>query len=381
MQLRLGRQVFAAAAAAAGLAVLCAASQAQATYAPNPSPALTALRWRIARVVSNSPGVVNLFQVTAVSASDLWAAGGVTPELGADSPILEHWGGRAWRNWTPPVAGMHLADSDLTAIGSSSRTNVWALGTSNGQSYALRWNGRFWKKFSFGKAIDMTAVAVLSRTDVWVFGRPAGQAGQPFAERFDGTAWHATSPPGFGDSVSAVSGTDIWAVGAKAGSTALGPLVVSHWVGGSWQAVALPAVGKPGDVLASPNIFAGSGSGGWVDAEVMARGGVRPLYPVLLHLTGSAWQVHRCPIGFTDLGQITSDGRGVWIVAGSGWPRAGYFMHFGGRWTWHVAAKPANALDPVITALVRIPGSSWMLAAGILPYQLGGSGIIYEYAR
>jgi hypothetical protein len=371
MQVRVAGRA-AAAALALSLAATCAASQAVAAGG---------IQWRIGKVISRPFAIVGLNQVTAVSQANMWAAGGLTPFSGADQPVLEHWNGHQWTNRTPPVVALHLADSDLTAIGSSSRTNVWVLGTSSGQSYALRWDGLRWRKFSFRKAIDMTAVLVFSPTDVWAFGRPIGRTARPFAEHFGGRFWHATSLPGFANSVSAVNARDIWAVGPQPGAGS-GQLVLSHWAGTSWHAIPLPSVGPPGYVLTHPGVLAVSDTEVWVDAEVTALGGAKPLHPVLLSFNGSTWQWHRCPLTATRLGQMATTGSGVWLAAGAGPPFPGYFVHYGsGRWTWQQAKRPSTALDSMVFALVQVPGSPFLLAAGNVLYHLGGSGVIYDFTR
>ncbi len=100
-----------------------------------------------------SPNVENLSNtllgVTAVSASNIWAVGGLyDPTAGPAGILIEHWNGSQWKMVKSPALPVGGGLNGVTAI--SSR-DIWAVGsyTDNlGQTLTLiaHWNGSQWEK-------------------------------------------------------------------------------------------------------------------------------------------------------------------------------------------------------------------------------------------
>jgi hypothetical protein len=85
-----------------------------------------------------------LSSVTAVSDTDVWAAGSVSKTNGdpaGDRPLIEHWNGTAWS-----VSLTGTQNARFTSIGADSATDAWAVGDveSNSTLMAEHWNGSAW---------------------------------------------------------------------------------------------------------------------------------------------------------------------------------------------------------------------------------------------
>jgi hypothetical protein len=127
-------------------------------------------------VKSPSPGVGDdLRGVTAVSASDVWAAG-YTSTSSSIQTLTEHWNGTSWQVVKSPNVGISAAFWAVTAV---STTDVWAVGSDNNSNNVTRtltaqWNGKQWtivKSPSPGSFnTQLTGVAAVSANNVWAVG-------------------------------------------------------------------------------------------------------------------------------------------------------------------------------------------------------------------
>lgn len=100
-------------------------------------------------VPSQTPGGSGQFHgVTASWTHNIWAVGiRNTPQCGAPhcKTLIEHWNGRRWTllaSPNPPSRYLH----DLFGISAVSRTNIWAVGTTDYDStLIIHWNGTSWR--------------------------------------------------------------------------------------------------------------------------------------------------------------------------------------------------------------------------------------------
>ena len=76
-----------------------------------------------------------LYGITAVSANDVWAVGG----LGGGRALIEHWDGTNWS-----VAAVLPRNTALTAMAALSSSDVWAVGQNGVQTLVEHWNGQRW---------------------------------------------------------------------------------------------------------------------------------------------------------------------------------------------------------------------------------------------
>jgi hypothetical protein len=196
-------------------------------------------RWAV--LASPSPPVARgqrryavLQAVTAISATDVWAAGNsiIGVPAKASRTLIEHWNGQRWTIVpSPSVTSRGVTNDFLFSISARGADNVWAVGSwgdylaggfggKGDHALALHWDGRRWS-LSATPALRqrslLSGVAAVAG-GAWAVGDRGLQPDQhALIERFDGKRWSVVpSPPGF--SLSAVSARPAgvgWAVGAN----------------------------------------------------------------------------------------------------------------------------------------------------------------------
>lgn len=218
----------------------------------------------------------------------------------------EHWHDSRWVLTPTAVPADPHTGVELTSVVALSPDNAWAVGYFYQAEEGVRagvpstgvavehWDGTQWSLAAnpAGSVNDaaLNAVTALSPTDIWAVGGQVLTTNDqivPFAEHFDGTAWHVVPvPPGNQNSrlnaVSAASAGDVWAVGAQTepGTSDLAAPLAEHWDGTAWTVAALPDVGN---ALLSGVYAAGHG-------QVWAGGEFGSGAPqVFLHRDGAAW--------------------------------------------------------------------------------------------
>jgi hypothetical protein len=206
-------------------------------------------------------GVQLLYGVTAVSATDVWAAGLEIPDGSAlSTSLVLHWNGRKWsRVHSPNVSG---ESTTLYGVSAASAADVWAVGNAcNGcgapgqtaDAFTIHWNGKRWSRA--GSAGPSTGYNVLfgvktvGPDDVWAMGDTSGSSAiDALIVHWNGKDWSqaASANPGssFNDvrAVSAVSARDIWSVGDQSNGGYPYDTLTEQRVGGAWTAVASPNV-------------------------------------------------------------------------------------------------------------------------------------------
>jgi len=198
-------------------------------------------RWR----VKPSPTRGVLAGVSARSPDDVWAVGEVGGDTGVARTLVEHWDGSRWSVVSSPNPG-RFGDT-LAAVTALSPTDVWAAGTARTAKYnavALieHWNGRRWRPVPtppVGDESDLRAIAAVSANDIWAVG--VHDLAFTLTEHWDGGSWHVVpSPSPTNDcilqGVTALSSNDVWAVGSMADSR---PLTM-QWNGTGWTIVSSP---------------------------------------------------------------------------------------------------------------------------------------------
>ncbi len=199
-----------------------------------------------------------LESITAISATDMWAAGFILTDVySALYPLFEHYDGTGWTAY-------ETLDSDAVMYGiSANATNdVWAVGTVAEYSTAIEhYDGSTWSVMSSPNAGAgwnvLFGVAALSPTNVWAVGWYTAQANstrpeKTLIEHWDGTSWTIVSSPNIGPNtqyqsnqlwgITAISANDIWAFGSYFAASGSGEqsTLVEHWNGTSWSIVASP---------------------------------------------------------------------------------------------------------------------------------------------
>ncbi len=207
-------------------------------------------------------GVLN--GVVALAADDAWAVGSTSGQGGPERTVILHWDGSVWAVVSSPNRGPWPNGlSDVTAV---SATDVWAVGAWRTKAFASRtltvhWNGSGWHRVASPnpgtngpRDVDLSGVSATVGGDVWAVGE-RGLRG--LAERWDGSSWSVVTVPnpsanaGLSD-VLAVTNTDAWAAGSW--------LDVAHqrvatqvqrWNGSSWSLVPTQHVGTSDNGIAA----------------------------------------------------------------------------------------------------------------------------------
>jgi hypothetical protein len=245
--------------------------------------------WTIVPTPSPTPypggGWADLQSVEALSANNVWAAGGQViqaPDGFVGTHILvEHWNGSQWSVVPAPVTngGSGNFVDDIEAIAPD---DIWFVGdwlefppTSSAEKRALamHWNGSGFTIFPtpfFDNAPigghGLTAVSAVNSDDVWAVG--GGHDGDyvafSYIVHWDGTQWQYRPGPTAGYfqrwyDVQAVAANDVWAVGDYQDASGYHGLV-AHWDGTQWNRLPdSPVGGGSVEVLAPDRVYVGGG--------------------------------------------------------------------------------------------------------------------------
>jgi len=187
------------------------------------------------------------------TAGDAWAGGRNFPNNGRGHALMMRWDGTAWTPSSLPAA-VSGDGTDISSISADSATDAWAVAQLSFSSALLHWTGTQWTTAVTSPAgTYFTSVTALSPTSAWVVGSTSTSGGhaQTLTEHWDGTDWRVLSSPSPGgtgsdnvlNAVTATSGSDVWAVGRYGANPPLIPFAL-HWNGGSWTPVSLPVSGS-----------------------------------------------------------------------------------------------------------------------------------------
>lgn len=306
-----------------------------------------------------------LLGVTVVSPSDVWAVGLHCPSIcggvpqGAH-PLVRHWNGTGWSTVPVPARGSVGA---LYAVSKTSASDVWAVGTSAGQSLILHWDGTTWSEVSSPPVSVLYGVSARSATDVWAVGEEDSGTGttDTVILHWDGTAWTQVTSPnpgGFGNvsslkAVTAVSSNSAWAVGYYTTSRIpSGQMLILHWNGAAWSQVATPNLGPTESQLSG---ITATRAGAWAvgqycPANPLLGCGANQQNALILQWDGTAWT------------QVTSPN-----------PSFGNYLYGvtapAAAKTWAVGYDntPSGVYDPLI---MHWTGTSWVQVASPAPSQV-----------
>jgi hypothetical protein len=220
-------------------------------------------RWTMTPVaVSPDPDTtgVQMHGVAALSPASAWAVGGsyrAGPgvEAGRDpiGALIAHWDGTQWRTVRNPAAAQPGAE--LNTVTAISATDIWAAGEQAGHASGSvvplieHWDGTQWRVTPAPAASQPAVIWAVSGTgagDVWAAGAQTqpgtGNTAVPLIEHWNGSTWSTLQLPGTGNSalaaVYAASPDDVWAGGIFAAGL---PDVFLHWDGSTWSTVSVPA--------------------------------------------------------------------------------------------------------------------------------------------
>jgi hypothetical protein len=265
--------------------------------------------WAIMKSPSPTNGA-QLFALTALSATDMWAVGIYGNNLGrtlSAHTLIEHWNGTTWTVVQSPNPGSGL--NYLESITAVSANDIWAAGFSSGGQTVLgmeetlieHWNGISWtvvQSQSPGTSGNtLSAITAISANDVWAVGNTNnGSPGTDNAliEHWNGKSWSSVAGQNPGKesnnliAIVARSPHDVWTVGSfnSVFSDQQAQPLIEHWNGTSWSTVTSPNIGTNNTSLAgmglvphSENIWAvGSGATYGADVSVSSPNATQTSY-------------------------------------------------------------------------------------------------------
>lgn len=179
---------------------------------------------------TGSSSFTALNAVTAISSSDVWAIGSFI--AGSYQTLIEHWDGTKWSIVSSPNVGSSSNFNDLYSITALSSSDIWAVGNYNTatnveQTLTEHWNGISWSVVvspNMGAGNNgLQGVVAVSATSIWAVGFSYTDTNMPqsLIEQWNGTSWNVVTGPSVGSTSSVLWGIArvpgnhyLWAVGS-----------------------------------------------------------------------------------------------------------------------------------------------------------------------
>jgi hypothetical protein len=179
------------------------------------------LSWSVVAGENPPPTNNELYGVTVLGASDVWAVG-YAGEFEFVT-LVEHWDGFQWSVVPSPEPA--VSSNLLYAVSASGASDIWAVGSSRNLITSIEgtltehWDGNVWSHaFGINDFFStLYGVVAVSPADAWEVGDFAGLA---VVGRWNGHAWSVFPTPeveGRLLAVTAVTPCDVWAVGQRSG--------------------------------------------------------------------------------------------------------------------------------------------------------------------
>jgi hypothetical protein len=262
--------------------------------------------WVIGFAIDEPSGETHFNGVSALSPSDVWAAGWYGPPFsGPIKTLAERFDGSSWSVLKTQNGSGDAADYFEGALALSD-TDVWAVGAkqtasrSNPRTLAEHWNGRTWAVVATDNLTHygnvLSGVAGSGRDDIWAVGQAQATTSGALAEHWDGRKWKAMPLPGPSglsglSAVTEVAPNDVWAVGSTLSTSPPGVFtLIEHWDGSGWTVVKSPNVKRRFwnslngvSHSSSTDVWA---AGYW---ETQSSGG--PSGPLVEHWDGKTWRI------------------------------------------------------------------------------------------
>jgi Regulator of chromosome condensation (RCC1) repeat len=322
--------------------------------------------WKVAATPDLGGATVSDYSFAAVSAASTtsaWAVG--TSEVTADLPLAERWNGTAWSEAAVPVPA-DTGQASFSGVHDLSSTNAWAVGdweeTGSTMENTLieHWNGTAWAIVpspnpggtTSGSDSELTAIAGTGPDDLWAAGSfdIGGLFNAVLLEHWNGTAWSAVAPPDedgeeFGTAVTAISATDVWVVGDEGFDEAT---LADQWNGTSWTVTSTPTLQSTDSTNFLTGVSADGADNVWASGYEGNVNDTNFAQPYMLHWNGTSWTLTQLPDagseGSTLLGTTVLSPTSVWAVGRTGETDGGALTlteHYNGT-TWSIS----SSLDP-----------------------------------
>jgi hypothetical protein len=319
--------------------------------------------------------------VAAISARNVWAVGAYGNGNGSFT-LVEHWTGKQWKVVASPNVKGSLSDS-LSGIVAIATNNIWAVGSyidasNTSQTLIEHWNGSKWSIVSSPNVSSagnsLAATSAVSATDIWAVGTTSGNSGyQTLIEHWNGSNWSIVSSSGTGQlaGVAAIASNNAWAVGYVSGTNGIQTLI-EHWNGSAWSVVNSSGPGLAINML--NGVTAITTSNVWaVGEDSNSSAPSAEFNPLIEHWNGSNWSIVNSPLqGNSDSlnGVAAVSSSNIWAVGdyrSSTDPTGPYFTlieHWNGS-TWKVVTSPSpGSVVSDLVAVARVPATKNVWAVG-----------------
>jgi hypothetical protein len=329
--------------------------------------------WRIVPSPSPSGQANYLTSVVQLGANDAWAVGAWYRPIATPGTLTEHWDGTRWSRIPSP--NRNQGYNELYGVSAVSSSDVWAVGYYNVSSYVSEktliehWDGARWKLVPSpnvgSNANQLYGAAAIAPDDVWAVGLGNStdiDHGVSVAEHWDGTAWTVVRVPKVGTganalyAVTAVGADDVWAVGDAEGQGA----IVLHYDGSAWSVV--PNAVPPGSDSELAALAAASSD------DIWAVGGMNGK-TLTEHWDGTAWTVVPSPNGpkpTSVLSGVAIDSTGAWAVGASYDDVTVQYRTLTERWdgsSWKLVPSPSPDSISALEGVATGPGGAWAVGA------------------
>ena len=343
-----------------------------------PAAANAACSWN-AVTSQNPPTHDDLFNVSAASASDVWAVGTTASVSGLRATLAEHWTGTAWSVIATPNPGNGNQINGVTDI---SPRNAWAVGvqgTAGGtKPLIIHWNGKKWKQVNSPVIGAVQAylqrVTALTSNDIWAVGTAyATGSGGAFTliEHYDGTLWSVVASPNpgqFGSQLSGVSGSstsDVWADGGQfTNPSGTFVTLTEHWNGHVWKVVPSPNANGLNNVFNA--VVSITSTDAWAVGDYWTGSG-STFDTLTEHWDGKSWTIITSPSFPTSTalwGVTASSSNSVWIAGQITNANGTLVMHWNGtKWSREKTPDIAGSQN-FLNGITTIPGASTLWAVG-----------------
>ncbi|HEX9989870.1 MAG TPA: S-layer homology domain-containing protein [Chloroflexia bacterium] len=324
-------------------------STGHAVLSATPTPPCGDLAWQVVSSPNHGRGSNTLYSVSAISPSDIWAVGWRYDSVNSNEATLTlHWNGNRWDLIASP--SLSSSYNELYGVTAISASDVWAVGRYHDyidnvtKTLILHWDGTKWSHIpgpNPGSYNYLASVSAVSSTDVWAVGYyDTGQPGDDVRHgmllHWDGASWsHILAPAAVPDessltSVEAISSNDVWAVGIYGDAE---QTLTLHWDGSSWTHV--PSPNQTGGTSVAENFLTGVSASSSTDVWAVGyysyyEPSAGPSLDTLaLHWDGSTWSIIPTPnadVGYSYLFDVHAlSPNAAWAV---GYSNDGYPEHW-----------------------------------------------------
>ena len=189
--------------------------------------------WSIVQAPSPGTSAPSLGGISAISSTDIFAVGGVGK---GNFPQVLQFNGTTWTSLANLPTG--IADTAIDAI---SATDVWTAGGGS----IWNFNGTNWTEVASGIGGDLFAISGSSANDIFAVGETISTTDETLVEQWNGTSWSVVTSAGRGE----LAGVTILSNGT---AVAVGPVGIESNATAAAPAVRVAAAGQHCFLAARP---------------------------------------------------------------------------------------------------------------------------------